>query len=238
MKLALLGYGKMGQGIAALATAKGHTITAQINSKNTLQQQLEQALQADVWLEFSTPDTALNHIRTAIKHQKPIVVGTTGWYAHLNELRQEVVKFNATVFYARNFSLGVHLFFKLNQSLAKAMQNHAQYQAKVQEWHHTQKLDRPSGTAIQLCEQILQEQPNFTTWSLNAQSPQELPVEAFREASIPGTHRVTYSSEIDELTISHRAFSRDGFISGALMAAEFCMKHHGLLTMEDLWPHA
>lgn len=236
MKIAILGYGKMGQGIAAYAESKGHSITARINSAQPLKNQLQQALQADVWIEFSRPELVLDHINTALAHAKPIVVGTTGWYTHLNDIGKRVEQAKATLFYARNFSLGVHMFFKLNQKLAQLMNTHPEYAIKIEELHHVQKLDAPSGTAIQLCEQTLKYNTRYTHWSLQADTAHTIPVNAIRQDDITGTHHVMYHSAADSIQLSHQAFNRNGFIYGALCAAEFALQHKGLLTMDDMWP--
>lgn len=236
MNIALLGYGKMGQGIAAYAETKGHTIVARINSAHALSDQLQQALQADVWIEFSRPELAIQHIETAITHAKPIVVGTTGWYSHLQYVSERVNQTKATVFYARNFSLGVHLFFKLNQKLAQLMQAHPEYAIQIEEWHHLQKLDAPSGTALELCDQTLKYNKRYIDWSLHADNSHTIPVKAIRQADITGTHQVMYQSAADRVELRHHAFNRNGFIYGALCAAEFVLQHNGLLTMDDMWP--
>ncbi|AZQ44268.1 4-hydroxy-tetrahydrodipicolinate reductase [Nonlabens ponticola] len=230
MKIALLGYGKMGKVIDAIAQSRGHEIVARIGRNDDI----NQVSKAHVVIEFSTPDSVLNNINTCIDLGVPIVCGTTGWNDELSNVSYHVQEKKCGLVYASNFSLGVNLFFELNKKLARMMQKFDQYQVSMQEIHHTQKLDAPSGTAITLAEGIISN-TNVQSWELGSE-PQDhiLPIEALREEDVKGTHIINYDSEVDQIQIKHTAHSRNGFALGAVIAAEWLMDKKGVFTMKDV----
>ncbi|KAB1065177.1 4-hydroxy-tetrahydrodipicolinate reductase [Salibacter halophilus] len=237
MKIAILGYGRMGKIIEEKALERGHSISAKITSENV--DEIEKALsEADVAIEFSIPEAAKENILKAFDHSCPIVVGTTGWYDDFSEIESACNKHNGTLFYATNFSVGVNLTFKMNEILAKLMNGQSQYSASIEETHHIHKKDAPSGTAISLAEGILKNNDRYENWKLKEKdtgfADSELPVEAFRIDEVPGTHIIEYDSEIDKISLKHEAKSRSGFALGAVLAAEYAAEHSGILTMKDL----
>lgn len=239
MRIALLGYGKMGQLIDRLAQEQGHTITHRIATA-----QERAALTAgstDVVIEFTQPNAALGNIEHCLQAQLPMVVGTTGWLHQLKHIEALVAQLGGALMYASNFSVGVNVLFQLNKQLAQLMARFPQYDAYLHEAHHAQKKDAPSGTALTLAQQLLAGLPHKNKLalpgSLNDRPPaaDELAVSATRAGSIPGTHSVTYHSSVDELTISHRAFSREGFALGAIQAAERIVSMNGLHNFTELF---
>jgi len=233
MKIALLGYGRMGKTIEKLAIERNHTIVYKTSSAIE-----EDKLQkADVAIDFSIPDAAFTNITTCFKHQIPVICGTTGWLDRYEEAIK-ICKENKSAFlYASNFSLGVNLFFELNTHLAKIIGKFDEYKPSIEEIHHTNKLDKPSGTAITLAEQIL-EYSTTTDWKLVENNTEiaekSIPVEAKRIEDVPGTHSITYQSKIDDIEIKHTAHSREGFALGAVIAAEFIKDKTGILSMKDV----
>lgn len=235
MKIAILGYGKMGKAIEKIALDRGHEITMKIHRNNQDELNVENLKNADVVIDFSIPDSAKGNILMAIEAKTPIVSGTTGWLDDYNEVAKLCVAQGSAFLYASNFSLGVNLFFELNKRLAKLMNGHDQYQIDMTEIHHTQKLDAPSGTAISLAEQITDENNIKNKWTLNEQATsEEIKIDALREGKVPGTHIVNYSSEIDTITIKHEAHSREGFAFGAVIAAEWIQNKQGVFSMHDV----
>jgi 4-hydroxy-tetrahydrodipicolinate reductase len=235
MKIAILGYGKMGKAIEKIALDRGHEITMKIHRNNQDELNVENLKNADVVIDFSIPDSAKGNILMAIEAKTPIVSGTTGWLDDYNEVAKLCLARGSAFLYASNFSLGVNLFFELNKSLAKLMNGHDQYQIDMTEIHHTQKLDAPSGTAISLAEQITDENNIKNKWTLNEQATsEEIKIDALREGKVPGTHIVNYSSEIDTITIKHEAHSREGFAFGAVIAAEWIQNKQGVFSMHDV----
>lgn len=232
MKIALLGYGKMGQMIASLAINKGYEIVLKHDGKNPL----TSFNGADVAIDFSTPETAVENITAAFSNGIPVVSGTTGWLAHLDAVELECIKYKTAFIYASNFSLGVNLFFALNKQLAQMMEPY-EYEASIEEIHHTQKLDAPSGTAITLAEGVLAHS-KYSQWALKKNnSPnvtKELPITSKREGSVPGTHYVRYANEIDTIEIVHTAHNRKGFALGALVAAAWIKNKKGIFSMSDV----
>ena len=229
MKIALLGYGKMGKTIERLAFERGHEIVLKITNdidKADLQK-------ADVAIDFSIPDAAFKNITTCFKEQVPVVSGTTGWLKQYDEAVESCHKNNSAFIYASNFSLGVNLFFEVNRHLAKLMTNFPEYKVAIEEIHHTQKLDAPSGTAITLAEQIVEHSAK-TGWKLDASGENEIPVTAKRIENVPGTHTISYDSEVDTIKIEHVAHSRDGFALGAIIAAEWLQNKKGVYSMKDV----
>lgn len=229
MKIAIVGYGKMGKIIADLAEKKGHEIVARLSETPTS----ENLNQPDVVIEFSNPEVAFNNIRFCLEQQIPVICGTTGWLAQKNEI-EEIALQNKTAFlYGSNFSLGVNLFFALNQKLAQMMAPFSDYKCQLEEIHHTQKLDAPSGTAITLAEGIISN-TNFEAWKLDETQNENLGIFAVREKEVPGTHSVFYKSQVDEIEIKHTAFNRNGFAAGAIVAAEWIIGKTGNFSMKDV----
>ena len=235
MKIALLGYGKMGKSIEIIAKDRGHQISLKIDSKNFNYLTIESFNEIDVAIDFSTPSTAKNNIELALKSKTPIISGTTGCLEQIEEMKNLCLVENTAFLYASNFSLGVNLFFELNKKLALLMSNHQNYEVSMEEIHHTQKLDAPSGTAISLAEQVINSQGLKKEWVLDTKTkPEELLIEASRKNKVPGTHIVKYESDIDSITIEHEAHSREGFALGAVIAAEWLAPKKGVYTMKDV----
>jgi 4-hydroxy-tetrahydrodipicolinate reductase len=231
MKIALLGYGKMGKTIESIATDRGHEIVARVNSPESFT-----LADADVAIDFSIPDSAVDHLTKCFEAGVPVVSGTTGWLDNYQDMVALCTKNEGGFIYASNFSVGVNLFFEFNRKLAAIMAPHKDYKVDMTEIHHTQKLDAPSGTAITLAEGVI-EASDYTGWDLNeGQNIQEnhLPISAEREGTVPGTHIINYKSEIDTITLSHEAHSRQGFALGAVVAAEWLQGKQGVFTMRDV----
>ncbi len=237
MNIALLGYGKMGQIIEQIALKKGHVIVAKIDCDDDWKRLENEMKQADVAIEFSTPQTVVSNIFHCFDLNLPIVVGTTGWNNQKDEIFSYCKQHQKTLFHASNFSIGVNLFFELNKQLARKMQNYSDYKVHIEEVHHLQKLDKPSGTAISLAEDLMANYPAKTSWVCDATSPE--PVEAlniktFREEEVFGIHEIFYESEEDIIEIKHEAKSRQGFAKGAVVAAEWLIGKTGVFTMSNL----
>lgn len=235
MKIALIGYGKIGKEIEKIALERGHSIAARIDPVTGENFDDGPFEQADVAIEFTIPEEAFNNYQACFKYHKPVVSGTTGWLSKMDEVKSACTNQGQTFFYASNFSIGVNILFELNRHLARIMNAQPGYQPSITEVHHTQKLDAPSGTAISLAEGILENMNRKTQWKLEeAESESDLVIHAIREDAVPGIHTVKYESQVDELTIHHSAKSRQGFALGAVLAAEFAVKNKGFLTMEDM----
>ncbi len=235
MKIAILGYGKMGKAIEKIALNRGHEIVLKIHRENQEQCNLQNLYQADVVIDFSIPDSAKANILLAVDANTPIISGTTGWLDDYDEVADYCREKDSAFLYASNFSLGVNLFFELNKNLAKLMNSHDQYQIDMTEIHHTQKLDAPSGTAISLAEQIMAENTLKKNWVLDSESSEgNINIDAIREGGVPGTHVVNYKSEIDTITIKHEAHSREGFAFGAVIASEWILNRKGVFSMHDV----
>ncbi|MCY7350207.1 MAG: 4-hydroxy-tetrahydrodipicolinate reductase [Cytophagaceae bacterium] len=235
MRIILLGYGKMGKVIEGLALERGHTIVARIDEANRAEFDQYSPDTADVVIEFSHPDAAVQNLRDCLTLGLPVVCGTTGWLDHRAEIEELCHQRNGAFFYASNYSIGVNLFFRLNRTLARLMARQSQYRVTMTETHHVHKLDAPSGTALTLAEGILAHVPRYTTWVLGAESAEnELPIISLREGEVPGTHAIKYSSGVDDLEIIHTAYSREGFALGAVVAAEWLAGRHGIFSMDDL----
>ena len=236
MNIALIGYGKMGKAIEEIAISRGHSVVVKFNSQNPLES--SQLRTTDVAIEFSQPDLALKHIKLCADGQIPIVVGTTAWEEHLAEIINHIDKREASLIYSSNFSIGVNLFFEMNKYLARLMNDKTDYVASITEIHHAQKIDAPSGTAVTLAKDLISNHPTYSSWKLTGQSQNmeksDLPISAIREENVPGTHIISYTSEIDTLTIEHKAHNRKGFALGAIIAAEFIHKKKGVYTMSDI----
>jgi len=230
MKIALLGYGRMGKAIEQIANERGHTIVAKID-KNENQGKLSEA---EVAINFSIPDAAVANIKAAMEKQIPVVCGTTGWLEQLKEVEDFCLQNKTAFLYASNFSVGVNLFFKLNEVLAKLMHPHKSYSAAMKEIHHIHKLDAPSGTAITLAEGIF-DQSKYTDWSIDdTKGDSTLPIAVERTGEVPGTHSIEYKSSVDSISIQHEAYSRQGFALGAVIAAEWIQDKKGVFTMNDV----
>jgi 4-hydroxy-tetrahydrodipicolinate reductase len=235
MRIALIGYGKMGKAIEAIALEQGHTIGLAIGSSNQQDFTAQNLAGCDVAIEFTNPQSAVNNIKKCIAAGTPVVCGSTGWLAQWEQVAAFCKEQNGTLLYASNFSLGVNLFFELNRVLASLMERHPGYDVSIDEIHHTQKKDAPSGTAITLAEQLLQHITRKTNWvNHNAENPSELAIISHRTDPAPGTHTVKYHSAIDDIEITHTAHSRTGFASGALQAALFLAGKKGIYTMKDV----
>lgn len=229
MNIAIIGYGKMGKTIEQFAIDRGHKIV--YKATNTWEE--GNLSDADVAIEFSIPSAVINNLKTCFSLQIPVVCGTTGWLEHYEEIAEICKQKEATLLYASNFSLGVNIFFHINKILAENMKKFPEYQARIDEVHHTEKLDAPSGTAITLAEGLLP-LGKKTKWALDNDTNDSLPIYAYREKDVKGTHTVTYSSEIDTISIKHEAHSRDGFAIGAVIAAEWLKDKKGVFGMNDV----
>ena len=242
MKIALVGYGKMGHIIEQIAVQRGHTIVSTIDIDNTGAFDSDEFRSADVAIEFTTPTTAFDNYQKCFAAGIKVVSGTTGWTKRIGEIKRQCEEEGATFFYASNFSIGVNIFFALNRYLAKLMNSFPAYDVNMTEIHHIHKLDAPSGTGITLAEGILGEIERKKQWALaendaeqfNPGKPEELLIHALREGEVPGIHEIRYESDVDSITIKHDAKSRAGFALGAVLAAEFTAEKRGLLGMEDL----
>ncbi len=235
MKIALIGYGKMGKAIEAIALERGHEIVLKIDESNTADLNQEHIEKADVAIEFTGPHTAYDNIRKALELGIPLVSGSTGWLEKMPEVAQLCTDKHGAFIYASNFSVGVNLFFELNKKLAALMHPHPEYKVSLEEIHHTQKRDAPSGTAITLAEGVMETYQSLKKW-VNDVPPQpgELLIVSKRIDPDPGTHTIRYSSEIDDITITHSAHSRKGFALGAVVAAEFLKDKKGIFTMKEV----
>ena len=229
MRIALFGYGKMGQMIERIAIQKGHEIVAKID----IDTQNIDFSSIDVAIDFSTPQSAFNNISQCFKHNIPVISGTTGWLEKYDDAVTLCKETNAAFIYASNFSLGVNIFFELNVQLAKMMQHLKQYNLDIAEIHHTQKLDAPSGTAITLAEGIIQN-TDYEGWKLDNMETAHIPISSKRIGKTPGTHTVTYSNPVDAIEIKHTAHNREGFAEGAVIAAEWIIGKTGIFTMRDV----
>jgi 4-hydroxy-tetrahydrodipicolinate reductase len=232
MKIALIGYGKMGKTIERFALQRGHSITVRIDKDNTDDIYSAAFKSSDTAIEFSVPETAFHNVSTALKLNVPVVCGTTGWLDKLDEVRQLCEKQKLAFIYSSNFSLGVNIFFYINRKLAEVMKKYPEYSVSIEEIHHIHKKDAPSGTAVTLAEDILN-QINLEKWSLDKED-NSLHISAVREGEVPGTHSVMYANDIDLITIRHEAKSRDGFALGAVIAAEFAQGKQGFYTMKEV----
>jgi 4-hydroxy-tetrahydrodipicolinate reductase len=236
MNILILGYGKMGKIISEIAETRGHRISGKINIDNREELNSLDHTKIDVAIEFSQPEAVVENISWAMTRGIPVVSGTTGWLARKSEVENLTAEHNGAFFYASNYSIGVNIFFKVNEFLAKLMNETSDYQVSLEEIHHTEKKDAPSGTAITLAEGIIRNVNNINRWHLNGQTPeteQSLPISAKRIDPAPGTHIIRYSSEIDQIEISHTAHSRQGFALGAILVAEWIQGKKGVLSMDD-----
>jgi len=229
MNIALFGYGKMGKMLAQLGKARGHHIVAKIDVGTA---EIDYS-KIDVAIDFSTPDAAYNNITGCFKNNVPIISGTTGWLDNYQKAISICTENEGAFIYASNFSLGVNLFFELNKRLALMMGNLEAYKVSMEEIHHTQKLDAPSGTAITLAEGII-ENSNYTGWKLESSDNNHIPIVSKRIGTVPGTHSIVYESAVDGIEIKHTAHNREGFALGAVIAAEWILGKKGVFTMQDV----
>ena len=237
MNIALIGYGKMGKAIEEIALERGHTITVKCNSENNIE--FADFSNVDVAIEFTKPSLAVTHINFCLDKSIPLVIGTTGWNDHIAEVEQKTKELNGALLHASNFSIGVNIFFELNKKLAQLMSGQIDYSASIDEIHHLQKIDSPSGTAITLANGILENNTDYISWAHGKDttpytSQEQLPLTSFRQPEVPGTHSIKYTSDIDTITITHEAHNRKGFALGAVIAAEWIINHKGSFTMSDV----
>jgi 4-hydroxy-tetrahydrodipicolinate reductase len=229
MNIALLGYGRMGKSIEAIALQRNHGITLKIFD-DTCEYDFSNT---DVAIDFSIPTVAVKNIKKALDAGVPVISGTTGWLDQYNDVLEYCNSKNGTFLYASNFSLGVNIFFEINKKLSELMSGFKDYNTQIEEIHHTQKLDAPSGTAISLAEQII-ENTDYNHWTLDESKLDEIYIDAKRIEGVPGTHDVTYNSEIDAISIKHTAHNRQGFAMGAVIAAEWIKDKKGIFSMKDV----
>ncbi|MBO6058062.1 MAG: 4-hydroxy-tetrahydrodipicolinate reductase [Bacteroidales bacterium] len=239
MRIVILGYGKMGHEVEQIALQRGHEVVYRIDTEQDWYYNIDGIADCDVVIEFSTPATAIANIEKCFELDIPMVVGTTGWYEHLDEISNRCKNEGHTLFYAPNFSIGMNFVFKLNKEMARFAQKY-DYQLDITETHHIHKLDKPSGTAIKLAEDIIDNNENYEYWMLDDEDEplnddaKMLRVNAIREGEVFGIHEIKALSDCDEITLRHEAFSRKGFATGAVIAAEFIQNKKGIYTMEDL----
>jgi len=229
MKIALLGYGKMGKVIERIALERGHEIVLRKTSETTF----EGLENADVAIDFSIPDAAVSNISACLNRNVPVISGTTGWLDQYEKMTELCDEKQGAFIYGSNFSLGVNIFFELNDYLARMMSKFTQYKVSMEEIHHTQKLDAPSGTAITLAKGII-DQSDYSSWALENAKPDEILIDAKRIENVPGTHSVFYDSQVDSIEIKHTAHNREGFALGAVVAAEWLYGKTGIFTMRDV----
>lgn len=235
MKIALIGYGKMGKEIERIAQDRGHSIVSIVDENNLAEFDSPAFKSADVSIEFTTPASAMNNYRKCFAAHVPVVAGTTGWLEHLPEVKEACEKNSQTFFYASNYSLGVNIFFAVNKYLAKIMNQFPDYTVRMEETHHIHKLDAPSGTAITLAESIIENVDRKSDWHLETEmKPTDVAIHCIREGEVPGIHEIFYQSEADVISIKHDAKNRKGFALGAVLAAEFTCGKKGFLGMQDM----
>lgn len=243
MKIVILGYGKMGQLIEKFALKRGHEIALIVDAHNRETLTADDLAHADIAIDFSTPDAALENISLCFEADLPLVVGTTGWYEHLQEVKETCLEADQALLYGSNFSIGVNIFFHINRLLAKAVNPYQQYDVQVEEIHHIHKLDAPSGTAITIAEGIIDNNDVKKTWVNQVvgseeevvNKPNELLIESLRIEEVPGTHTVLYSSEVDQIEFKHTAHNRDGFALGAVVAAEWLYGKKGFYQVTEIF---
>lgn len=235
MKIALVGYGKMGKIIEQVALNRGHEVTVKIDLDTMNQFNAETFSGVDAAIEFTGPHAAFENVMKCLSFNTPTVCGSTGWLEHLPQVEKQCTDYNGSFMYASNFSVGVNIFFEVNKKLAQLMQAQSQYDVGIKEIHHTQKKDAPSGTAITLAEQIIENSKTKKSWTIHAPAdPGALLIECERTDPYPGLHEVKYNSEIDEICIMHNAHNRNGFALGAVLAAEYVHGKKGIFTMKDV----
>ena len=235
MKIALIGYGKMGKAIEEIAVSRGHEIVLKIDEYNLAEFNKKNVSSADVAIEFTGPHSAYDNVKKALEFDVPLVCGSTGWLDHLDEIKKLCMERGGSFIYASNFSVGVNIFFEINKKLATLMAHLKDYEVQVTEIHHTQKIDAPSGTAITIAEQILENLKRKKTWVNHvSDNPKELEILSERIDPAPGIHKIKYSSAVDDIEIIHTAHSRQGFALGAVLAAEHIKDKKGIFSMKDV----
>jgi 4-hydroxy-tetrahydrodipicolinate reductase len=235
MKIALLGYGKMGHTIEKIALERNHQVVLKINDENLNDLTEENIRKAEVAIEFTNPDSAVDNIIFCLQNNVPVVCGTTGWLHQLKFVEDKCKELNGAFLYASNYSVGVNIFFEINKKLAALMNAHPAYNVAIEETHHTHKKDAPSGTAITLAEQVIEALDKKNKWvNDQAEDAEQLSIISKRIDEVPGTHSVKYSSAIDDIEIIHTAHNRDGFAEGAVLAAEFIKNKKGIFSMKDV----
>ena len=235
MNIALIGYGKMGKAIEEIALQRGHKIVLKIDDENLTDFTKDNMTKADVAIEFTGPHSAYNNIRGVLEFGVPVVSGSTGWTERIDEINKICKEKKGSFLYASNFSVGVNIFFELNKKLASLMAPHKEYNLTMEEIHHTQKKDAPSGTAISLAEQIMGQLPQKKKWvNYKSEKEEELSIISKREDPAPGTHSIKYSSPVDDIEITHTAHNRKGFALGAVVGAEFIRNKKGIFTMKEV----
>ncbi|MDA3952945.1 MAG: 4-hydroxy-tetrahydrodipicolinate reductase [Bacteroidales bacterium] len=235
MNIAIIGYGRMGKEIEQIALNRGHKVLLKIDEDNVSTVNKDDFKNVDVAIEFTVPESAFSNINLCYKYNIPVVSGTTGWLNKFDIIIDKCKKENQTFFYASNYSIGVNLFFKLNENLAKLMNNFSDYNVEVEETHHTEKVDTPSGTAITIADSLIQNIARKNKWiEENENSTNSIAVKSYREGNVFGNHKIIYESEFDKIMIEHDAKSRKGFALGAVLAAEFIANKKGYYTMNDL----
>jgi len=237
MKIGLIGYGKMGKAIEQVALERGHEIAFHVTSSTPIEE--VNLASCDVAIEFTKPQLAVKHIDACLTAHTPIVVGTTAWQDNLADVEKRVLETKGSLLHASNFSVGVNIFFEINKLLARLISGHSEYTGAMEEIHHLQKLDSPSGTAITLADGILNNNPDYISWVLGEEhkphtTTGQLGITSYRKPDVPGTHSISYASEIDTITITHEAHNRKGFALGSVLAAEFILGKSGVFTMSDV----
>lgn len=235
MNIALIGYGRMGHEIETIAVRRGHVINLIVDKDNETDLNTENLKGIDVAIEFSSPESAYRNTVKCFENKIPVVSGTTGWLEPIDKAAEICLKNNTSFIHSSNFSIGVNLLFRLNSELARQMSRYGEYKVTIEEIHHIRKLDAPSGTAISLSDGICMNHPGYKGWSSESDPENDIiPVHSVREGTVPGTHTVTWESDIDILSLKHIARNRTGFAIGAVIAAEFISKRKGILTMNDV----
>ncbi len=232
LKIALLGYGKMGHEIEEILVSRGHTVSLRSTSETPFKP--NDLLGSDVAIEFSRPEVAVDNIFKCFEANVPVVCGTTGWYIRLDEVKTEAREKSGSLLYASNFSIGMNIVFHVNRMLARIMDEQPEYKASISEIHHVKKLDKPSGTGITLAEGIIDEMAKYDSWKNEETSePGELPLISERIGDVPGTHIVSYTSDVDKIELRHDAFNRKGFALGAVKGAEWLFEKKGVYSIHD-----
>jgi 4-hydroxy-tetrahydrodipicolinate reductase len=235
MNIALIGYGRMGHEIEAIAIKRGHLVKLIIDQDNTEDLSKDNLKGIDVAIEFSTPDTAFNNIVKCLENRVPVVCGTTGWLENYNNAVNTCKKYTSSFIHSSNFSIGVNLLFRLNKELARLIESYGDYKVTIEEIHHTKKLDAPSGTAITLANGISSSRSGYEGWCFeNEKAGNRIPIRSVREGTIPGIHTVTWDSEIDSISLRHESKNRRGLALGAVVAAEYIHSKEGIFTMDDV----
>jgi 4-hydroxy-tetrahydrodipicolinate reductase len=234
MKIALLGYGKMGREIEKIAIEHGHLIGVTFDNESDWKEKAAQLKECDVAIEFSMPAIVVENILKCFEAGIPVIVGTTGWYDQFEFISERCTSIGGTLFYATNFSIGVYVFSDINRRLASLLENYPMYSPSMVEIHHTQKLDAPSGTAITLAKDIIAGNSRITKYTTAGQEHAAIQIQSIREGNVPGTHKITWKSDIDQITITHEAFNRRGLALGALTAASWIKGRKGIFTMKDM----